>query len=485
MRSAPACQFQPRPLASSRQQPHTESLFFMLIQPSHNLPAASFRKSSQASPLFGCRMLAYVAPKQGEDEFIRQCLLNGPNSFRRQNQLGFYEPGDPNQAADPDFTEDTQFDHNHIRWNKVGWGLAAFSPDQPTDKPESNMATTGPPAGFTLNKAAKATFEDIENFSSAAEQAAQRHAPVVMGHLRESRQPGKKSQTHPFQIGPWVFMHQGDLSNQITRELRERVAQYAAENTLKAPEPEGSTDSELLGCYIVHRLTQQYGKPAQIGTDQLVRGFGEALNELIQWPEYKTEADRATSQKRHNQGNEHPGMLNFMLSDGKRLIASACTQGPDSYLQLGTRHMKNGDTEYLLSSFRMQPSSELQTEPIKWQPVPNHHIVLLERQSDNHGKPFVACRLIPIKNIRQHTQETTTTTPAKAHPEKTPLPQTQLHPPSPRPLDIATAAKPSWLRSVFNPILRGLHTIGHLFRRGWQWLLTLVGLGGKSAPKAN
>lgn len=417
-------------------------------------------------------MLAYMAPNQGEDEFIRQALVSGPNSFKRQNQLAFYEPGDPNRLAEPDFIADNRFDPDYIRWLKAGWGLAAFSADD---------ANSGDNKPFTphllLRKSGKATFEDPEKYADTVEQVAHSHAPLVMGHLRESKLPGRETETHPFRIGPWIFMHQGDLSNQITRELREKLAQIQ-----NAPQPVGQGDSELLGCYLAHRLAEQYGEPSKISTEQLIQEVGKLVQELRQWPKNPTETDQQANQKR-GQGAEHPGMLNFMLSDGKRIIASASTYNPESYLQLGTRRMKNGETEYLLSTFKMQPASDRQKDAIHWQQVPNQSVVALERQSDRHGKPFVSCRQIALDDLEQ--LETSAST--KNKPEATknrapqkPKPTTRNHGKQPTENLPKKPTKPTWFRQfIWQPIQR----FGHSAANAWRWLLIRLGFSNLKRSK--
>ena len=66
-------------------------------------------------------------------------------------------------------------------------------------------------------------------------------SPVVLGH---TRMPSKGSvclpNCHPFQVGDWVCMHNGTISN--IKELSKKMFHYI---------PFGETDSEAMFCYLV------------------------------------------------------------------------------------------------------------------------------------------------------------------------------------------------------------------------------------------
>jgi|GEM_PF-5196070 len=343
------------------------SMPYRSIPSSANLGRVS---SPSLPPLkFGCRMFAYMAPQQGEDAFIQQCLLTGGNSMQRQNQLPFGEPGDPDTPAARHHTETNVLKPGSPYPIKTGWGIAAFTSDASPSAPE-------------LFKSALPIFQD-NTYEQTARRIAQAHPAVILSHLRESRTPGTQVEAHPFRIQNWAFMHHGDLSNQIVRELREELK---AQQQAKQPVimPQSKSDSELLACYFASRLLAETGTAdtRKIQDKRIVdRIFTELVERMLHWPRRERFADIMTTIERNGQGENHPGSLNFVFSDGTRLLASNCVTAPNTahknYLQLGKRDTAQG-TEYLLATYPMQPT----TGPrIQWKAIPNYSILKLERQN--------------------------------------------------------------------------------------------------------
>lgn len=386
-------------------------------------------------PKFGCRMFAYMAPKQGEDTFIRQCLLSGGNSIQRQNQLPFGEPGDPEIPAAPHHTEANLLNLDSPYPIKTGWGIAAFSP---------NPSQAAP----ALFKNELPTFED-EAFVPTAQQIANEQPAVILTHLRESRTKGTSAEVHPFRIQNWAFMHHGDLSNQIARELREEL-ETRKEQKKPIILPKGKSDSELIACYFASQLLAEAGTAdtRKIQDKQLIeRLFRQLVTRLSQWPRRESVADIMTTIERNGQGENHPGSLNFVFSDGTRLLASNCITIPNtpqpSYLHLGKRHAANG-TEYVLATYPMQPT---EGQRIQWRAIPNHSILKLERHGSGE-KSSIAVEEWPIAPASQ---------PKASQPKK----------------------KPGFFQKVAQRAQDVLGWLTSRLQRAWNWLMALFAKSDK------
>jgi glutamine amidotransferase len=116
---------------------------------------------------------------------------------------------------------------------------------------------------------------------------------LIVAHIRRATHPtiNTPGNTHPFVHTccdrPWVFAHNGMVPQVVATESAECNA---------ICHPEGQTDSEFAFCHLLRHLTGHYHSP---GTDDDWLGILIAVSEQI----------------------AAHGKFNFLLSDGKLLIA--------------------------------------------------------------------------------------------------------------------------------------------------------------------
>lgn len=102
----------------------------------------------------------------------------------------------------------------------------------------------------------------------------------VVAHVRRATQGQQEIlNTHPFQFGPWVFAHNGNLLNfaTIAKEIRDQIDPKLARYIL------GSTDSELIFFLLLTHLSQvcdlQHSYPSPT---QLCRAIHACVDQLIE-----------------------------------------------------------------------------------------------------------------------------------------------------------------------------------------------------------
>lgn len=116
---------------------------------------------------------------------------------------------------------------------------------------------------------------------------------LVVAHLRKARWPPVNTlgNTHPFIHAccgqPWVFAHNGMVPDVVATESAQCNS---------VCQPDGQTDSEFAFCHLLRYLTDHYQTP---GTDDDWIGILSTVSEKI----------------------AAHGKFNFLLSDGKLLIA--------------------------------------------------------------------------------------------------------------------------------------------------------------------
>jgi len=154
-----------------------------------------------------------------------------------------------------------------------------------------------------VERRASAAYEDL-HFSATAERV---YSETVIAHVRMATvgQP-LVSNTHPFSYGRWIFAHNGTLSGfaRLCRRLEHEVdAEFAAHRV-------GETDSELIFVWMLTRMARAGISPELHcdDTTSLVQLVTESVRQLA--------AESAAS------GERGPARLNFMLTDGKILVAS-------------------------------------------------------------------------------------------------------------------------------------------------------------------
>ncbi len=216
-----------------------------------------------------------------------------------------------------------------------GWGLSGYN------------GTRAVYFGRQAADAAKNRAAYTENVALAAKSK----SPVVVGHLRKSSgTPAAIGNTHPFHYRDWVFAHNGTIFN---------ANQVLA---LQGSSPQGETDSERLGLWVIERVVH-----AMDPTAELIRAI-QTLREKASF-----------------------SSLTFFLSNGKTLWA---------YREYGESHFEKGESIELRDAYFT----------LVWAPV---------------GKSWVVCSepLAELGNLWKALPQRTLAvfTPAEAAPEILPL----------------------------------------------------------------
>ncbi len=166
-----------------------------------------------------------------------------------------------------------------------------------------------------------------------------------MGNVRSATTgiPVNRSNTQPFYDNELLFLHNGYL-REFKPELRRNI--YEALSPEIEAEIQGNTDSE----YVFALLRQVLSNDDELSIDQ---ALGELFALLEQWVD------------------DREALLNVIVSDGEMLYASrhamnhAC---PSLYYTTDDELFPNGQ---LIASERL-------TDSEFWQPVPEHHILVLD-----------------------------------------------------------------------------------------------------------
>ncbi|HET8538262.1 MAG TPA: class II glutamine amidotransferase [Anaeromyxobacter sp.] len=158
-----------------------------------------------------------------------------------------------------------------------------------------------------------------ENFVAAARGA---RSDVVVAHVRDaSIGPVTPANTHPFAFGRWLFAHNGTLAR-YKKVHAVRDAILAEVDPDLRPLVRGETDSERLFLLFLGRLRAR--APLDGATAAQVR---RALAETTEVAARIADA-----------GTEKPSSMNFLVSDGRVLVA--CRRGRSLHLaaDAGPRH---------------------------------------------------------------------------------------------------------------------------------------------------
>ncbi len=131
---------------------------------------------------------------------------------------------------------------------------------------------------------------------------------TVIAHLRKATL-GERSitNTHPFQYGPWVFAHNGNISNfsvyrsRLLQMIPPELSRYVI----------GETDSELIFYTILGMLCKHGSLFAAITLDQLLAACRQAV---------RTICDLVGEFSREDAGPERT-YLSFLISNGSLLVA--------------------------------------------------------------------------------------------------------------------------------------------------------------------
>jgi predicted glutamine amidotransferase len=159
-----------------------------------------------------------------------------------------------------------------------GWGISGYSRER----------------AVYFGRRAESAEEDHEAFQQAIDKAQKSQTPVLIAHLRKSSVgPKQINNTHPFHWRDWVFAHNGTLFNALGLDLQEAT-------------PQGTTDSERLGLWLIERIIASMNPT-------------ETLAQLL----------------REQRSKWSFSSLAFLLSDGKTLWA---------YKEAGDKNLNAGDS---------------------------------------------------------------------------------------------------------------------------------------------
>jgi glutamine amidotransferase len=170
--------------------------------------------------------------------------------------------------------------------NADGWGIAHYR--------------NGAPA---VLKRETAAHSDAEYRATATRIT----AATLVAHVRQATVGrARLENTHPFHLGPWTFAHNGTLTafDSVAPRLGQEMERDLLENR------RGTTDSELLFLWLIARMAA-----AGVGPGALSRHRGRALEVFGQSVGRAAELSRA-------EGAEEPARLNFVLTDGRVLLAA-------------------------------------------------------------------------------------------------------------------------------------------------------------------
>jgi len=248
----------------------------------------------------------------------------------------------------------------------VGWYSAASTPDRVDEKP--CVYTSVLPAWNNNNLARLA--EKVES-------------PLVFAHVRAAYpgMPVSDQNCHPFVFGNYMFMHNGNVGDFY--KVRRRLL---AGLSLEAYNSCQSFHSDSAVCFAVF-LNQLSDMHADLNSIELSQKMNETL--------------RIISEASEAEGCEERSLMNFVVSDGKTVIATKFASSGNCaslYMAAGStfvspRTDENGtdnpesDTELLRCGKRTKIAI-IASEPITasdsmWTKVPENHMVVLMREKDD------------------------------------------------------------------------------------------------------
>src|ERR1035438_5699931 len=106
-----------------------------------------------------------------------------------------------------------------------GWGVSGFHDGR----------------AVYFQRRAESAEDDKKLQQPTADKAQRSQSPVLLAHLRKASGGTRAvSNTHPFHSRDWAFAHEGTVYNAFTLKLVDA-------------EPQGQTDSERLGLYIIEQ----------------------------------------------------------------------------------------------------------------------------------------------------------------------------------------------------------------------------------------
>lgn len=227
--------------------------------------------------------------------------------------------------------------------NRDGWGLAAWSDGQPV-----------------IERRARPAHDDVEFLQTARST----RSTAMISHVRAATVGGASpANTHPFHHGPWVFAHNGTITG------FDEVAPLLDPGDLGPPQ--GDTDSERVFRWLLSRMSEfglDPNEPAP-GTEPIVRLLSAAVHDIVKMTQ------RAAPTR--------PAKLNFLISDGRHLVASrwgnslfwTVRHGVRDCTVCGLSHCPEADVDYRAVILASEPITDE-----RWHEVQEGSIVAVDEQ---------------------------------------------------------------------------------------------------------
>ncbi len=223
--------------------------------------------------------------------------------------------------------------------NADGWGIAHWEGLRPV-----------------IIKSTDPAFAD-RRFSEAATKVS---SDAVIAHIRAATVGGvAERNTHPFTYGPWSFAHNGTIAG------IEHVATPLGLGRFGPPD--GETDSELAFLWILNRMADHGLDPETPAEDldSLVDLVVDAVLELVGLT--------------IRSGAAEPPKLNFLLSDGRHMVASrwghtlfwTFRRGITDCAVCGTSHCPAADETYRAVVIASEPI----TDDEDWTELPERSVL--------------------------------------------------------------------------------------------------------------
>lgn len=192
---------------------------------------------------------------------------------------------------------------------------------------------------------------------------------AILAHVRAatSGTPATELNCHPFAVGPYTFMHNGDLPGfAVFRRALLADLSDVAFSTIR-----GNTDSEHLFAVFLDRIN---ALPAEDPAERLADALAAAIEYGV------TMARRAGTEASNT-------FLNIAVSDGRCAAAARFSTAPPEdalslYVHRGTRYTCKGGVCRMVSPDKGRGavliSSERLSDDPGWEFVPSNHIVSVD-----------------------------------------------------------------------------------------------------------
>lgn len=238
-----------------------------------------------------------------------------------------------------------------------GWGIARYENSSPI-----------------VERRTTAAYDDL-HFSTTAERT---YSNAVVAHVRKATVgPVTPENTHPFAYGRWVFAHNGSVRafDRVGPGLEQEIeARFLAHRR-------GQTDSELAFHWILDRM-------ARAGLDPEAPDHPE-LSALV---EVVGGAVRHLDELGERIGAEKPAKLNFVLTDGRVLVASRWRHSLHWLARAGIQDCEIcGRPHVAHTPGRTYREVLIASEPISgeaWQEVPDRSVIAVDTQIGTRIQPI-------------------------------------------------------------------------------------------------